>query len=205
MRIWKWTWNIGAVIALATCAFGQSREPKWTDLNHPEVVGDLVYHANMGWECPPGTWANYGTTNVWMGGTTDARPPKPSCDPINTAGVIIGDGGPSKLVGMTVISSSPSGSATTTILSSDTSSVPPVVHEFERFTQQEKSEIESAHKHLKEVEGRIRSSHGESVRGFTNGSTTADCRASQTVVEIMDDGVLKTTMHAGVGDNPTCF
>lgn len=73
------------------------------------------------------------------------------------------------------------------------------------LTPSEQKEINTARKQLTDIEAKIRKNHGEAVRNFSNNSTTADCKGSQTTVEIRESQVLITDHYAGRGENPPCF
>jgi|ERR1035441_136032 hypothetical protein len=69
----------------------------------------------------------------------------------------------------------------------------------------EQKDLDAARKQLLDVEARIRKGHGEAVRDYTGGSTTADCKGAETIVEVREAQVLIRTLYAGRGDNPPCF
>ena len=106
-----------------------------------------------------------------------------------------------------ILTSGTSGTASVLIISQPqlTGDGPSEHLSVESLTTDEQKQLDAARKQLSDIEAKVRKSHGESVRSFEGGATTADCKGSQTIVEIHEMQALIRTEYAGRGNNPGCF
>ncbi|MFH1741005.1 MAG: hypothetical protein ABIH23_18540 [bacterium] len=77
--------------------------------------------------------------------------------------------------------------------------------EVEQLTEEEWKLLTETKKAYVDALAKIRRAHGEQLRGYSGGSTPADCRGSQSTVEIRGKQAVRTTQFARRGGNPICF